>query len=84
MTDGENEFRRLHHKVFKTFGGPHSSGIWKYGMPTLMNFQFHMIARIDDTKQVIMDHIQVHDNFENALKTPLNWSKNVQDERDAP
>ena len=26
----------------------------------------------------------MHDNFENALKTRLNWSKNVQDERDAP
>ncbi|KAI2497781.1 hypothetical protein MHU86_16723 [Fragilaria crotonensis] len=79
----ENEFRRLH-EVFKTFGGPHSSAIWKYGMPALMNFQFHMIARIDDTTQVIMDHIRVHDNFENALKTRLNWSKNVQDECDAP
>jgi hypothetical protein len=79
----EREFRRLH-EVFKTFGGSHSSGIWKLGMPALINFQFHMIARIDDTTQVVMDHIRVHDNFENALKTRLNWSKNVQDERDAP
>ncbi len=31
-----------------------------------------------------MDHIQVHDNFDNALKTQLNWSQNVQDERDTP
>jgi hypothetical protein len=79
----ETEFRRLH-EVFKSFGGPHSSGIWKFGMPALINFQFHMIARIDDTTQVIMEHIRVHDNFDNALKTRLNWSKNVQDERDAP
>ena len=79
----EREFRRLH-EVFKTFGAPHSSGIWKLGMPALINFQFHMIARIDDTTQVIMDHIRVHNHFENALKTRLNWSKNVQDERDAP
>jgi hypothetical protein len=79
----EKEFRRLH-EVFKSFGGSHSSMIWKFGMPALINFQFHMIARIDDTTQVIMDHIRVHDNFENALKTKLNWSKNVQDERDAP
>ena len=79
----ESEFRRLH-EVFKSYGGPHSSAIWKYGMPALINFQFHMIARIDDTTQVIMDHICVHDNFENALKTRLNWSKNVNDERDAP
>jgi hypothetical protein len=53
-------------------------------MPALINFQFHLIARIDDTTQVILDHIRIHDNFENALKTRLNWSKNVQDERDAP
>ena len=78
-----SEFRRLH-EVFKTFGGPHSSGIWKYGMPALINFQFHMIARIDDTTQVTLEHIRVHDNFENTLKTRLNWSKNVQDECDAP
>ena len=46
----ENEFRHLH-EVFKTFGGSHFSGIWMYGMPTLMNFQFHMIARIDNTNR---------------------------------
>jgi hypothetical protein len=86
----ETEFRRLH-EIFKS--SPHAdqqqnntstSIIWRYGMPALINFQFHLIARIDDTTQVIMDHIRVHDNFENALKTRLNWSKNVQDERDAP
>jgi hypothetical protein len=92
----ETEFRRLH-EIFKS--SPHAerdrdqqqqqnntstSIIWRYGMPALINFQFHLIARIDDTTQVIMDHIRVHDNFDNALKTRLNWSKNVQDERDAP
>jgi hypothetical protein len=82
----ESEFRRLH-EIFKTAGGRMLSRkalIWKYGMPALMNFQFHLIARIDDTTQVIMEHIRTHDNFENALKTQRNWSKNVQDERDAP
>jgi len=80
----EIEFRQLH-EVFKSSSGTtNSSIIWKFGMPALINFQFHMIARIDDTTQVIMEHIRVHDNFENALKTRLNWSKNVQDERDAP
>ena len=78
----EREFRRLH-EVFKTFSGPHSSGIWKLEMPALVNFQIHMMARIDNTAQVTMDHICVHDHFENALKTRMNWSKNVQDERDA-
>ena len=82
----EVEFRRLH-EIFKSTVHAHNtntSRIWKYGMPALINFQFHLIARIDDTTQVILDHIRVHDNFSDALKTRLNWSKNVQDERDAP
>ena len=82
----EAEFRRLH-EIFKTVGGASLSGrslVWKYGIPALMDFQFHLIERIDDTTQVILDHIRTHDKFENALKTRLNWSKNAQDERDAP
>jgi hypothetical protein len=68
----EAEFRRLDHIVFKTYGGSHSSGIWRYGMPALMNYQFHMIARIDNTTQVVvLEHIRVNNNFENALKTRL-------------
>ena len=79
----EGKFRSLH-GVFKSDGGPHSSAVWKYGMPAHINFQFHMIARIDNMTQVIMDQIWVHDNFDNALKTRRNWSKNVHDERYAP
>jgi hypothetical protein len=82
------EFRRLHAEIlFKTVGGRLLSGrslVWKYGMPALMDFQFHLIARIDDTTQVVLEHIRTHDKFENALKTRLNWSKNVQDKCDAP
>jgi hypothetical protein len=37
-----------------------------------------------DTTQVLLDNIQIHDNFCNVLKTRMNWSKNVQEERDAP
>jgi hypothetical protein len=48
----------------------------------LINFQFHLIARIDNTTQLMLDHIRVHDSFDNALKTRLNWSKNVRDECD--
>ena len=31
-----------------------------------------------------MENLRVHDSFCNALKTRLNWSKNVSEERDAP
>jgi hypothetical protein len=58
---------------------------WKrYGISAMVNFQFHLIARVDDTTQLVLEHIRVHDNFPNCLKTRLNWSKNVNDDRDAP
>lgn len=58
--------------------------IQKYGVPALMNFQFHMIARIDDSTQVVLENLCVHDSFSILLKVRLNWSKNVNEERDAP
>jgi hypothetical protein len=76
----ELEFRTLH-TVFRDVS---NSMLWRYGMSAMINFQFHVIARIDDTTQLLIDHIRVHDSFPNCLKTKLNWSKNVGDERDAP
>jgi hypothetical protein len=58
---------------------------WKrYGISALVNFQFHLIACVDDSTQLVLEHIQVHDSFPSALKTRLNWSKNVDNEQDAP
>ena len=34
---------------------------------------------LTNTTQVVLEHIQVHNNFPHALKTQLNWSKDVQD-----
>ena len=73
------EFRLLH-----TILKGSSNFVWKYGFSALINFQFHLLARIDDTTQLLLDHLRVHDNFAFAMKTKLNWSKNVQEERDAP
>ena len=50
----------------------------------MVNFQFHLIDWIDDSKQVIIEHTRVHDIFAHVLKARLNWSKNVQDKWDAP
>ena len=59
--------------------------VWHYGLYALTtNFQFHLIACIDDTTQVLVDNVRVHDNFCNALKMKLNWLKNVTEEGDAP
>jgi hypothetical protein len=81
----EKEFRMLH-QVFKTQSPPskHLELTWKFGMPAFLNYQFHLIARIDNTTQVTIDNIRVYDKFSNCLKTKLNWSKNGQEERDAP
>jgi hypothetical protein len=58
--------------------------IWRYGIPAIMNYQFHMISRIDDATQVKMENLAPHDRFDFLLKTKLNWSKNVNEEREAP
>jgi hypothetical protein len=59
--------------------------VLRYGLPALLNFQFHLIARIDDTTQVLLSNLRPHEYFgTNVLKTRLNWSKNVSKERDAP
>ena len=76
----EEEFHKLH-TVFRAVG---NSMLWQFGMSAMINFQFHVIARIDDTTQVLIEHLRVHDAFAHCLKTKLNWSKNVADERDAP
>ena len=58
---------------------------WKrYGILAMTNFQFHLIARVDDSTQVVSEHIRVHDTFTSTLKTRLIWSTNVDDEQDAP
>ena len=49
-----------------------------------MKFQFHMLARLNDTCNVPRENIQVHPNFEFALKTRSNLAKNCNEERDAP
>jgi hypothetical protein len=77
----EAEFRTMQN-ILRNHDG--RSLIWQYGLYALTIFQFHLIARIDDTTQVLVENIRVHDSFCHALKTRLNWSKNVSEERDAP
>lgn len=59
--------------------------IRKYGIPAFINYQFHMIARVDDVSQSLRINLQPHDRFPTmAMKSRLSWSKNVLEERDAP
>jgi hypothetical protein len=62
----------------------HASSWKRYGICAIVNFQFHMIIRIDDSTQVVLEHDRVHDKFSHSLKARLNWLKNVNDEQDAP
>jgi len=57
----------------------------KYMYPAMFKFQFHLIARIDDTVHVRKDSLKPCPQFQDiALSTQLRWSKNVNEERDAP
>ena len=56
----------------------------KYAVPALCCFQFHMIARIDDSCHFMVDEIKAHETFDFALRGRLRWSKNVMEERHAP
>jgi hypothetical protein len=52
--------------------------------PAMFKFQFHFIARLDDTLHVRKDSIKVCDEFNFTVTTQLRWAKNVSDERGAP
>ena len=75
----ELEFCSLH----TIFCDVSNSMLWRYTKSAMINFKFHVIARIDDTAQVLIDHICVHDLFPKCWKTKLKWSKNVGDKGDA-
>jgi len=71
-------------KYKRTVDGQPTNPIWNYGCVASLNFQFHLIARIDDTMNVKMENVRQSGNFSYLLQTRLNWSKNVREERDAP
>ena len=73
-----SEFQKIK-QMLKSNG---KDSIWLYGVPAQMNYQFHTIARADDTMNVLLENIQSHPRFPFCLKTKLNWSKNVREERD--
>ena len=62
-----------------------SGDVTRYGIPAMNNFQCHMISRIDCACQWQKENFKPHDVFpEFAAKAKLAWSKNVQEEGDAP
>ena len=69
----ESEFCVLH-KVLETNRDectPTNPILKPFGSPVLLNFQFHLIARIDNTTQALLSNLRAHDSFPTigALKT---------------
>ena len=57
----------------------------KYGMRALNNYQLHMIGQVDDCTQLQLESVKSNQNFPSfAIKTKLNWLKNVLEEQDPP
>jgi hypothetical protein len=56
----------------------------KYGIPALLKFAFHMIARLDDSCEMKNENLNPNPRYPETLLARLRWSKNVNDERDAP
>eukprot|EP00957_Ditylum_brightwellii_P016250 1222553-Ditylum_brightwellii.AAC.1 len=57
---------------------------WKRHYSAMAKFQFHLIARLDNTCHVKRDTLMSCFQFPFALMVRLRWSKNVHKVRDAP
>ena len=53
-------------------------------IPCILKFQVHLIARVDDAAQVLMNKLRAHGMFDYALRVHLRWTKNCLEERDTP
>jgi hypothetical protein len=50
-------------------------------MPALLKYQFHLIARIDNTIQVTLENICMHDKFASCLERNFTGQKCESGER---
>ena len=58
--------------------------ICHHGIPCMMQFQYNLIARINDTAKFQCKNLNACDDWVFMLHCMLNWSKNVNKEWDAP
>jgi hypothetical protein len=64
---------------------PEHGSVTKYGIPGFVNFQIHMLSRIDCASQWVKMNFEPHDEYPHfAAKARLPWAKNVNEEGDAP
>jgi hypothetical protein len=52
----------------------------QYMYPAMFKFQFHLIARLDNTCHVRKDTVKACNEFDFVLTTQLCWLKNVHEE----
>jgi hypothetical protein len=52
--------------------------------PAMLLWQYHLIGRIDDVVHFGMGSPMGHPSYDFAIKTKVQWSKNVRDEADCP
>ena len=45
--------------------------VWRYALPALCSFQFHLIDHIDDTCQFMLNELVVHDLFSFVLRNRI-------------
>ena len=50
----------------------------------MMNFEYHLMGRCDDTAHVRKSVLLASNEFAGYLTVKINWSKNVSDERNCP
>ena len=58
--------------------------VWRYALPALCRFQFHLITCIDNTCQFMLNELMFHDLLPFGLRGRMRWSKNVLEERHCP
>ena len=69
-----DEFRRMQ-SILKE----KNDVIHHYGIPSLLTFQYNLIARriVDDTTQFKMENLMSNQDFDFTLQSKLNWSKSM-------
>ena len=56
----------------------------KVEAPTILKFQFNLIARCDDSAHFKKEELKPNANFPFALNAHMCWSKNILEERKTP
>ena len=82
----EVEFKKMKELCYKKSEDQdrRSTTISRYGVAAQMNFQFHILARLNVTCNVPRENIKVHLKFKFVSVTRLNWAKSCNKEHNVP